>query len=228
MFEIEKNPEKVSIVATGDGYEHLPLQTNSIIYALNDLVYTEKYGIKPDILFIMDVLDEKPQVIAGITNLGDIIRRINELHVPLIAPYKYEEIPLSQAFPLEEYEKRFGAPYFSNTISYMIAYAMLQNAKEIDLYGVNQASSSEFFYEKAGVEYSLGLAVGQGIKVTIHGAKSELLSNKKRFGGNILYGYNQLYEEYLQSKEKFGEGVIKRLLAPTKPKSRIIRKINNA
>ena len=102
----------------------------------------------------------------------------------------------------------------------------LIGAKEIETYGVNQASSSEYFYEKAGVEYWLGMAVGRGVKVTEHGGKSELLTNKARFGGHILYGYNQPYDDIVNIKEKFGEPIVKKLFAPKKPKTRTVREVN--
>lgn len=226
MFEILKDKNKVIICGTGDGWEHIPQLTEKTVYALNDFIYIEKYGIQPDVIFIMDVLDEKPQIVTGINNLGEAISRINKLRVPLIAPYKYEEIPLSEAFPLDACVKEFGAPYFSNTIGYMIAYALLKGAKEIDLYGINQASSGEYFYEKAGVEYWLGVAIGRGVKVTINGIRSELLTQKHRFGGNVLYGYLQTIEQINDARDKFGEATVKKLLSPKPNKSRTVREIN--
>lgn len=225
-FEIRKDPNRVLICGTGSGWELIPKESGAIIYALNDFIFFEKYGIRFDKLFILDVLDEKPQIVSGINNLGEVIKRINSFDRPLIAPFKYAEIPLSEAFPLEKCKERFGAPYFTNTIAYMVAYALLEGAKEIDMYGVNQASSGEYFYEKCGVEFWLGIAIGMGVKVTIHGDKSELLTTKSRFGGGLLYGYNETYDQIIQLKEKFGEGVIKKVLAPQKPYSRTIRRIN--
>ena len=225
-FKIKKDPSKISICGTGTGWELLPKVTEQTVYCLNDYVFAERYGIKPDVLFILDVLDEKPQIVAGQNNLGDIIDRINKLRVPLVAPFKYEEIPLSEAFPIQECVKTFGMPYFSNTISYMIAYALLKGAKEISLYGINQASSSEYFYERDGVTFWLGIAIGLGVKVTINGDKSELLINKKRFGGNLLYGYNMTFEEVIQNEKKFGEPIVKKLMTPPKPYSRTVRRIN--
>ena len=144
-FEIKKDPTKCFIAGTGDGCELMPKETDYTVYVLNDYVKIEKYGIRPDALFIMDMLDEKPQIVAGLDNLGEIVARINNMKVPLIAPCKYEEIPLSQAFPLKECQKEFGITYFSNTISYMVAYALLRGMKELQLFGINQASSSEYF-----------------------------------------------------------------------------------
>ena len=216
-FQIKKDPTKIAVCGTGDGWQLLPQDTHKTLYCLNDYIRVEKYRIKPDVLFIMDVLDEKPQIVSGVDNLGEVVARINALQCPLIAPYKYAEIPLSQAFPLEECVKEFGIPYFNNTISYMIAYALLKGVKELDTYGVNQASSSEYFYEKSSVEYWLGIASGRGVQVTINGPKSELLNNKARFGGSILYGYNQTYENVVMTKRKFGEDIIKKLSVPTLP-----------
>jgi len=225
-FEIKKDPTKIIICATGSGWELAPVESQKTIYALNDYVNIEKYGLRPDILFIMDILDEKPQIVSGETNLGEIINRINKMRVPLIAPFKYEEIPLSQAFPLEECVKRFGTPYFTNTIAYMIAFALLKGAKEIELYGVNQAGSHEYTEERGGVEYWLGIANGMGVKITINGKNSQLLKYKGRYGNGILYGYLQGYEDIICAKTKFGDTPIKRLLEPQEPKSRVVRKIN--
>jgi hypothetical protein len=226
MFAIKKNPDKVIILATGGGWDLAPKETEKVIYALNDYVYHERYRIQPDILFIMDILDEKPQVVSGLQNLGDVIDRINKMRIPFIAPYKYEEIPMSQAFPLKACVKEFGIPYFTNTIGYMIAYALLNGAKEIELYGVNQAGSHEYAEEKGGVEYWIGIAVGRGVKVTINGKDSQLLRYKGRYGNGILYGYLQDLKSILTSEAKFGKPIIKKLMQPSRPASVTVRKVN--
>lgn len=225
QFEIKKDPKKVIIAGTGEGWQHISPSTNKTIYCLNDYIKTEKYQIKPDVLFIMDVLDEKPQVVSGFDNLGEVISRINKMKIPFIAPYKYEEIPTSEAFPIDECVEKFGLPYFTNTICYMIAYALLQGVEEIDVYGVNQASSHEYSEEKGGVEYWLGIANGLGVDVNIHGDKSQLLRFKGRYGNGILYGYLQSYEHIKETAKKFGETVVKRLSQPPRKTKRKVRKV---
>ncbi len=227
MFEILKDPTKIQIMGTGNGNELAPIETERVIYCLNDYINVQKFGVKPDLLFIMDVLDEKPQIVAGHDNLGEVVQKINDMGVPLIAPFQYEEIPKSVAFPLEKAVQEFGQPYFTNTIAYMICYALMAGAKEIHLYGINQASSSEYFYEKAGVEYWLGIANGRGVEITINGERSELLTNKARFGGGIMYGYNSTFKDFLESKKKFGVQMVKQLSAPAMPISRTVRKITH-
>lgn len=225
-FDIKKNPQKIMILATGAGWEHSPVVSDYTIYCLNDYIRTEKYGVKPDILFLMDILDEKPQIVSGIDNLGDVINRINKMGVPFIAPFKYEEIPLSQAFPLEECVKQFGLPYFTNTICYMIAYALLQGAKDIELFGVNQAGSHEYTEERGGVEWWLGIANGLGVRITVNGKNSQLLRYKGRYGGTtgILYGYLQTYDQIIDGKKRFGEPIIRRLFAPKPNVARSIKR----
>ena len=227
-FEIKKNPFKIAICGTGSSWNLLPLQSNHTIYCLNDYIRAEKYGVKPDILFVMDVLDEKPQIVSGFDNLGDIIKRINDMGCPLIAPYKYEEIPKSEAFPLEDCAQKFGkgAMYFTNTICYMIAYAILQGVEKIELFGVNQAGSHEYAEEKGGVEWWLGIAVGKGIEVTIHGEHSQVLKHKGRYGNGIMYGYLQSYDQVVDFKQKFGVPTVHKLLTNPREYSRTARKVN--
>lgn len=229
VFELKKDPTKIIIAGTGSGWELMPRETEKTVYCLNDYVRIEKYGIRPDRLFIMDILDEKPQVVSGQDDLGSIIQRINAMKVPLVGPYKYEEIPLSEEFPLEESAKEFGhgSMYFTNTICYMVAYALLNGAKEIDFYGVNQAGSHEYAEEKGGVEYWIGVAVGRGVKVTINGKHSQLLNYKGRYGNGMLYGYLQSYDDVIMTIKKFGNQVIRKLFGPQPQNSRIVRTVNS-
>lgn len=88
-------------------------------------------------------------------------------------------------YPLGEIVDRFGVDYFSNTVDYALALAIYEGFTEIDLYGVNMAFESEYEYEKPGVEFWVGMAMGHGIEVTVHGNESTIL--KTRDGK--LYGY---------------------------------------
>lgn len=88
-------------------------------------------------------------------------------------------------YPLQEVISYFGVDYFTNTIDYALALAIYKGFTEIDLYGVNMAFGSEYEYEKPGVEFWIGQAMGRGIKVTNHSKASTIL--KTRDG--LLYGY---------------------------------------
>lgn len=210
-LKIKKNPKKVRLLGKGTGWEKCPDNDSFEVWGLNGLINTEK---KLDRIFIMDVIDEMPSVVSGMWDLKQTISRINELKIPLVAPYKYEEIPLSEAFPLEEAIREFGVPFFNNTIAFMICYALLRGVEELELYGINQASGTEYFYEKGCVEYWLGIATGMGVRVTVTGKHCELLANKERYGGHRLYGYNMTADAFFRSLKKFGERAVKKLLEP--------------
>lgn len=226
MFEPKKDTKQIAICGTGQGWQLIPPMTNKVVYCLNDFIRTEKYRVRPDVLFIMDVLSEKPQIVSGFDNLGGVVAKINELKVPFIAPYKYEEIPLSQAFPIEEAYNEFGWPYFGNTIAYMICYALLDFINQerekgnegrdlrgyrIDTYGINQAGSVEYLEEKGSVEYWLGVANGMGVTVSVHGENSQVLKYNRRSPVSILYGYNMDFNSVMMQKKQLGETVVKRL-----------------
>lgn len=196
-----KNPKKVCILGSGKGWEHCPQDTDQEIWGVNGMIFKNK---KLDKVFMMDVLDEMPTITSGGRTLEEAIETINKLDIPLIAPYKYEEIPKSEAFPIHEVVQEFGQPYFNNTIGYMIAYAILHGVEQLDTWGINQSSSSEYFYEKGCVEYWVGMAAGRGMMVQLNGNYCELLRSSARNKKDTMYGYNKTYEELFDNKEAFG------------------------
>lgn len=88
-------------------------------------------------------------------------------------------------YPLKEIIECFDTDYFTNTVDYALALSIYRGFTQIDLYGVNMAWGSEYFYQKPGVEYWVGRAQGQGIKVNVHGERSTILKTKD----GLLYGY---------------------------------------
>ena len=92
MFDIKKRKDAFLILGTGSGWERVPKTTDKTIYCLNDYILVEKYGVIPDVLFIMDVLDEKPQIVSGVNSLQDVVNRINKLQVPLVSPFGIIEV----------------------------------------------------------------------------------------------------------------------------------------
>lgn len=96
-------------------------------------------------------------------------------------------------YPLKEVVEYFGVDYFTNTVDYAIALAIYRGFTEIDLYGVNMAFGSEYEFEKPGVEFWIGQAMGRGIKVTTNGLLSTIL--KTRDG--LLYGYGTPQKGFL-------------------------------
>lgn len=85
-------------------------------------------------------------------------------------------------YPFNEAIELVGGRYFNNSVSYMIAYAILQGYKEIALYGMRFLDDTEQrTFQKQNVRELCFFARGKGIKVTAPAAKSLL-------AGYPLYG----------------------------------------
>lgn len=88
--------------------------------------------------------------------------------------------PTTVEFPRDLLVEQFGR-YFTNSISWMIAHAIVEGATEIGVWGVDMAQSTEYAAQRPSCEYFLGLAAGLGITVTIADT-SDLLK------AAVLYG----------------------------------------
>lgn len=70
-------------------------------------------------------------------------------------------------YPFEDAENLVGGQYFNNSISYMIAYAILKGYEEIALYGMRFVSDNQPRQEQYNnVRELIFFAKGKGIKVT--------------------------------------------------------------
>jgi len=79
---------------------------------------------------------------------------------------KREEFPEANLFPYKELVNIFG-PYFTSSVSWLIAYAIYINCTELAVYGVDLDHKSEYANQKPCVEHYLGIARGKGIKIYI-------------------------------------------------------------
>lgn len=70
-------------------------------------------------------------------------------------------------YPFEKAEKLVGGQYFNNSISYMIAYAIIKGYKEIALYGIRFILDKEVRRDEYhNARELIFFAKGRGIKVT--------------------------------------------------------------
>ena len=113
--------------------------------------------------------------------------KINEWKIPFMSVRKYDFIPTSMEYPLEDVIKKLDSDFFSCGISYMIAYAIYKEYERIDLFGCNMEANTEWSYQRPSVEFWIGMARGRGINVKISGTDCRPL----RTTNGRLYGYDR-------------------------------------
>lgn len=69
------------------------------------------------------------------------------------------------SYPLKKIFKKFGSRYFTNSISYMIAYAIYKGYQEITLEGIDLEKYGEYVFERPSIAYWCGRAESLGIKI---------------------------------------------------------------
>jgi len=94
-------------------------------------------------------------------------------------------------YPLDAVIAHTGVDYFSNTVDYAIALAIYEGVNEIHLYGINMELESEYAFEKPGVDFWCGFALGRGIKIIVHGMWSSIMRTRD----GKLYGYGVAQKE---------------------------------
>lgn len=129
---------------------------------------------------------------------------INNLKVEVINTHRVRKLK-SKQYPFKAVIRKFETDYFSDTIAYMLAYALhkytyrrkdkvfLKEPLKLRLYGADMLEHGEYQLEKGGIEFWLGLARGLGAKVEISKG-SHLL----RTYNGVRYGSKQTkVEDYL-------------------------------
>lgn len=89
----------------------------------------------------------------------------------------YRDVPKSERYPLDEIKRellhRFewtsknskGDHYFSSTFCYALALGIYQGYQTIECHGVEMETDTEYRYQRDGVTFWMGLALGRGVQV---------------------------------------------------------------
>ena len=124
----------------------------------------------------------------------------------LVLPAKYERfkdlgLPI-EVYPIEKVMEKFPTTFFSNTIAYMLAYALYYGYEKIWMFGIDMMTQSSYIQEKGGVEFWLGVALGMSAVRVAKGLPPVEVINTmgsatgKTWNGK-MYGYYGLKEEEL-------------------------------
>lgn len=96
---------------------------------------------------------------------------VSEGGFPIYMQKHFDDIPASVPYPIEkaiEYSQggidgKKG--YYTNTIAYLIALAVMEGFKRIEVYGVEMTSGTEWAYQRPCTEYHVALARAHGVEV---------------------------------------------------------------
>jgi hypothetical protein len=175
---VEKVKRKIAIVGYAPSSRDLAPYGNKEweIWGVNELY---KLGKKVDVLF--ELHDYK--FLRSKERNPQHLEWLRAANIPVFMLKHYEDIPQSIEFPIDEVVKvaePYG-DYFTNSISYMIAFAIMLGVDEIGIWGIDMATDEEYQHQRPSIEYFVGVAIGRGIKVYIP-PQSDLLKTRYRYG----------------------------------------------
>ena len=106
-----------------------------------------------------------------------------KLPTPVYMLEPLPQFPTSVSYPKDEMLAEFGPYFFTSSLSWMFALAIMSGATEIGLWGVDMSASEEIYsHQRAGCHFFIHEARKRGIVVTIPG-QSDLAQPTP------LYGY---------------------------------------
>ena len=77
------------------------------------------------------------------------------------------ELPNGRLLPLQEMIQRFSPYFFTSTIAYMMALAIMEGYEKIGLFGIDMAAESEYMDQRLGCQFFATLARANGIEVGV-------------------------------------------------------------
>ena len=150
------------------------------------------------------------------------IKVSNDVENPVFLNDVREDVRGSVRFPKQEIEAFFremakgtgyDGSYFTNTISWQIAFAIWEGFEVIDVYGVDMGQESEYESQRPNVEFFLGICLGRGIEFTIP-QTSDLLKATHQYGYGSDGGFRakmlERRDEFASRKQFFLDEIEKR------------------
>jgi hypothetical protein len=152
-------------------------------------------------LYFMDEVDDvvHPEFVENATSLG----------VPIYCRDS-SVLPGAITYPLHEVLAEFKSPYFTSSVSYMLAHAILEGYERIHLYRVYEMPwSRDYAAQKSCLDFWAGVAIGRGVELTT--SKFSLVGRANPWESS-LYGYVTSQTE--PRKSGIDMGIVCRLMQP--------------
>jgi hypothetical protein len=156
-----------------------------------------------DLIFHMD--DVRIQQIRAEalphSNIAVMLDWLKHSDVPIMTSRAHPDYPALVEFPLEECLNILGHDYFNSTAAYAIAFAIMQGATKISVFGMDFTYPNSHDAEKgrACVEFWLGQAHARGIEICL--PKTTTLMDSCYPKASRLYGYDCVDVDYIQQED---------------------------
>lgn len=198
-------PEKIAIVGKACSFALAPYDDDSWeIWTISDLVPAgqAKRSTRHFELHPADWFDEAEaqkvywEWLQAVTDIPIYLQKLDP------------RIPAGILYPKGEIVQQFGC-YFTNSISWMIAYAIACKPTHLSLFGVDMAQvkqdgNAEYERQRPSCEYFLGWAAGAGIKTYVP-PESDLLKCRR------LYGFetdiNGMYKKCMARRQELAQRI---------------------
>lgn len=96
---------------------------------------------------------------------ANLVEWITEARCPVYMIDRQPDMPMTLPFPKEWVKQQLGShEYFTSSIAMMLALAIAEGFEHIGIYGIDLIVGREYQFEKACVEYYLGMAHAKGIE----------------------------------------------------------------
>lgn len=111
----------------------------------------------------------------------EYVEWLRKAPVPVVMRQAVPDVPSSIGYPEDAARREFGDSFWTSSVAWMMAAAILQNPEEIALFGIDMAARTEYEGQRSGVHFFAHMARQRGIKVTVP-AQSDLLRPPPQYG----------------------------------------------
>jgi len=196
---IENKKDKIAIVGCSDTKMMAPFKdpsfefwgVNNLFLTLPDIPWSRWFEIHNLVFDGKNFIRREQYEFRGM-NVNKYVERLAGLKCPVYMQKKWPQIPNSVVYPVDDITKTFGR-YFTNTITYQIAFAIAEGAKTIGIYGVDMAVGTEYHAQRPSCEWIIGFAQGMGVEVLIPD-EADLMKNR------FLYAFEEQKEKQFSKK----------------------------
>ena len=133
-----------------------------------------------------------------------------ERDFPLYMMEAYPAIPGALRFPIEKVTEEYLSKnirgdevnrYYTSSFDYLMGLALLHKPKKVINLGFDMATDTEYYYQREGAAFWLGIAAGLGVEVVVPNECPMLHSRMYAYEGTQGIRYDRLDALFKQSQE---------------------------